>query len=48
MVVSEKAKNAMLARNYHMMVRLGAKKHIRSVNTEHRAHMVHSVHIIHT
>jgi len=39
MLVIEEARKAMLARNFHNMIRLGVKKgHIRSANTMYSVH----------
>ena len=40
MLVIEKAVKAVVARNYHNIVRLGAKKNFRSVNTVYTMYTV--------
>ena len=48
MLVFEKAMKAVVARNYHNMVRLGAEKNIRSVNTVYTVYTVYTVQILYT
>ena len=48
MLVIEKAIKAVVARNYHTMVRLGAEKNIRSVNTVYTVYTAYTVEILYT
>ena len=48
MLVIEKAMKAVVARNYHNMVRLGAEKNIRSVNTVYTVYTVQILYTVYT